>query len=134
MWFDTAIPFPPCTSIATLDACHEHSEARNLEMFAYSPSVFSSDPESSNSAAFHFIASAATSLAYASAIGNWTPWLAPSGFPKTTLFFAYSTLFLRNQRASPIHSEARRTRSGLRTQRSDRNPIPSSPISYHAGS
>src|SRR5438034_880643 len=73
------------------------------------------------------------SRACASAKGNWIPWLLPIARPKTTRRFAYSTDRSMNQRASPMHSEAIRIRSGLRTWRRGSKPWPSAPIRLPAG-
>src|SRR2546427_12877468 len=103
--------------MATFAARHEHSEARYFEILANSPTDLWSPPSSYISAAAHLTFSAARSFAYTSAMGNWTPWLLPIALSKTTLLFAYSTLFRTNHLASPMHSDASRILSGLSTSR-----------------
>ena len=52
-------------------------------------------------------------LAWAAAIGNWTPWFAPIGRPNTSRPLAYSTARSMNHRPSPMHSAAMRMRSAF---------------------
>ena len=79
-------------------------------MLASAPHGF---PASNSSAARTRIRSAASTLTWARAIGNCTPWFLPIGRLKTTRSLAYPTARSMNQRPSPTHSAAIRMRSAL---------------------
>ena len=81
MSYSCAKPKPPWASSAALAASHEASEARYLAMLASAPAGC---PVSYSQAAFQRIRLAACAAMWALASGNWTPWFAPIGRPKTT--------------------------------------------------
>src|SRR5438093_482893 len=90
----------------------ESAEARFIVKYT---SYEDSDPHgrsaSKSAAALLRMSAAASTAVWALAIGNCTPWLAPSGLPKSTRWLEYATARSTNQRPSPIDSDATRMRS-----------------------
>ena len=106
------------------------SDASSFAMFASAPHF---SPRSNLAAAVNRMRSAASTWAYALAIGNCIPWFVPIGFPKTTRFVAYFEARSTNQRPSPMDSAATRIRSAFHPSIMYRKPLPSSPIRLSTG-
>src|SRR5207245_11243075 len=84
--YSAANPYPPCVSSAAFAASHDACDASSFAMLASAPHGL---PRSKSHAALSRSSVAASRCACACATGNWTPWFAPIGLPKTTRSPAY---------------------------------------------
>ena len=80
MSYSSAKANPPWVCMHMSAARHDASEASSFAMFASAPHA---SPDSKSDAARRHICAAASVAAYASAMGNWIPWLRPMGRPNT---------------------------------------------------
>src|SRR5207247_2595936 len=95
---------------AVADRFRRDQDARSARYLAMLASGPHGSPASKSAAALLRMSAAASTPVWALAIGNCTPWLAPSGLPKSTRWLEYATARSTNQRPSPIDSDATRMR------------------------